>query len=613
MLKEVKQFLKRHEPRATRIKRIARKLVERADKRRDSLSVKKRRPMRRKVTQSRVKRIIAYDLETTSIKAGTPDLRYITAFGAGFQLSEKCTSFKTLLNILQTSFLTPENKGARFIAWNGNNFDIRFVAKALTFSGEYMIRPYLTRSNTLRGALVVSISDPKLKWEFLDGISMTGLVGRSLEFFLKTYAPDYQKLKAPDWERVEFDPNNKEHVAYAERDSEGLYYAIHAAQKITLEHVGIPLQPTIGNLGIKALMRYIPNGIQVWQPPYKARTAIRKSLMRGGYCYCAKKYHGPVWKYDLNQAYAAAMRETDLPAGQFINTGKVVREDKPGMVRMRATNLHNKIPFYYCDLNCKKLWAETEMVETWLTTSEYTQLKSEGWNITVYDSCYWSDAFRMTEYVNMLENIRVNAPDGPNGATGLMIKAIGNNSYSKSLEELGATELIMAREKPDGWGEYQTEFEDTDFIWFRFREPDVKDYHQPQIGAMITAHVRMVVRRACLKDADNWLYADTDCVMFSRPVDLDIDPKIYGRWKQETNGDIYYVIDKKVYADAKANTKHAKGMNIKRLTITDFEKWYSGEAPVQSQVHKTNFLKFMSGDPMFYDQVRTGTKPRAAP
>ena len=140
--------------------------------------------------------MIAYDFETTRIAKGTPRPLYLTAHGLNpaFSFDGPIDSMEHLSTILETRFLTDDLNGARYVAWNANNFDSYFIAAALLQNPAYILRPYLTRSNALRGLRVLLTEDqhldPKAQrhWEFLDGIAMLGLVGTSLEKFLKTFA-----------------------------------------------------------------------------------------------------------------------------------------------------------------------------------------------------------------------------------------------------------------------------------------------------------------------------------------------------------------------------------------------------------------------------------------
>ncbi len=618
--------------RSTRVDRIAELLARRFHRQRAVGVVKARkRPLVRRERKPRVHQLIAYDLETTRIVAGTPRVLYLTAFGESMSVSMPVRNIVHLGEILTARFLIPEFAGARFVAWNGNKFDVYYIASALLHDDDYILRPYLTRSKNLRGLKVIQRTEKgrrdgsdkdALVWEFLDGVSMTiGSEGqttsqgknrdsRSLKKFLETFAPDRQKLQAPDWAIEEFNPKNPKHVEYAYRDSEGLYYGLKVVEAITLEHFGMPLQPTIGNMAIKIFQAQMPEHVDVWEPSHAVEQLLRDYVVRGGYCYCARQYIGPVWKYDINQAYAAAMRDSALPAGRCVATGCVHPSARCGIYNVRASNPRNRVPFYYRSLDGKARFGVGEIEWTWITSSELRQLELEGWRIEVREGYFWDDAFSMRAYVEKLEQLRINAPGGTSGAQGVVMKSIGNNSFGKSLEVTSGLELILSLEKPEGYSEYQSEDERLQHIWFKIDDPILRDYHQPQIGAFITAHVRMEVRRVALLAPDAWLYTDTDCCVFSRDMGakLAIDPKLYGKWKVEESGAYYIIVGKKVYASLDGVTRHAKGMHVGELSVEDFKEWMQKRPPTQTQIQRVNFLRAMTGSEMFIEHTKSGSR-----
>jgi hypothetical protein len=571
-------------------------------------------------------RLIAYDLETTNIGKGTPRPLYLTAYSedADFIVDTRINSIEHLQALLVEHFLTEKMLGSMFIGWNANHFDSYFVAAALLQTTGYVLRPFLTRSKSLRGMLVIPERSydpdaPRTRakgWYFLDGIAMTGLVGVSLEKFLKTFAPDFQKMKAAiDFEKESFDPDNAAHRAYAFRDSEGLYYGMRNAENILLQYFNEPLRVTMGGACIRIFQANIPERTRVDSLPDDVNSIVRDYVMRGGFCWCVDRYDGPVWKYDINQAYAAAMRDAKLPAGRAMRSPTINRFAPVYMVRVTARSACNRIPFYYKTLvsnRTRAVFGVNEIADTWITSIEYEQLRAERWSITVHESIAFEDSFDMRDYVKKLEHIRRNCEGGPKGAIGTMVKAVGNHSYGKTVEELDGLELILSRECPPGFAEYFPEEGEEIFfshVWYRQGEAQTRPYHHPHIGAFITAFVRMQVRRAALIDPDAWLYADTDCVMFARDVtaELDIDEARYGAWKIEEQGTPYRVIAKKVYASHDGETKHAKGLNVRRLAVADFEKWYAGEIPVQTQTQRQNFVKVMAGRDMYRELKRRGT------
>lgn len=587
---------------------------------------------RARVAKSR--RIVAYDLETTPIAADqTPRPVWLTVFSADWSMETAIRGMAHLRDALFTRLLTDDNLGASFVAWNGNRFDAYIIAACLLDSPELVIIPYLTRTKALRGMRIVRAEDannPRAKgWEFLDGISMLGLAGVSLAKFLDTFAPEFPKLAGTiNFESGErFDPDNPTHRAYAMRDSEGLYHGMTRAQSILMDTFGEPLQPTMGSACIRIFQSQIPADVTVNALESDLLQIMRSFGMRGGFCYCVRRYRGPVWKYDINQAYASAMREAALPCGAPLHTGA-----DPGagcyLVRITATRADPSAPFYYRTSAGGRLVTRFDgehIADTWITDIEHRQLLAEGWSVSVLDSHSWPASFNMREYVDRLERLRMTCDGGPSGPIGTMVKAVGNHSYGKTVEDLEPLQFILAAKCPADALPWFDEGDEVAHLFYRLdegRRP--KAYHQPHLGAWITAHVRMVLRRAILLDLDAWLYADTDCVIFSRDVTagLDIDPKRYGAWKIEESGTRYEIIGKKVYREVgpegfdglsgpenpKAK-RSAKAMRVRELTAADFARWFEGAPPVQTQTQSRNFLHTMAGAEMFRSHTRRGSVP----
>ena len=217
----------------------------------------------------------------------------------------------------------------------------------------------------------------------------------------------------------------------------------------------------------------------------------------------------------------------------------------------------------------------------------------------------------MREFVDKLEVARMNAPGGPSGPEGTMIKSTGNNAYGKLASQSPRMKLVMARQRPPGYQPYMPDGDGpVENVYYQWDEDArAKDHEQPQLAAIITAHVRMVVRRAALLNPAAWLYADTDCVVFSESVtdQLQCDPKKYGAWKIEEQGTPYLVIAKKVYINMATGQGHSKGLNVKKLKPEDFVRWYDGHPPEQLQVMRQNYVKTMQGSDMYRNQTRKGT------
>lgn len=560
-------------------------------------------------------KLIAYDLETTRISEGTPTLLYITAYGDNeFKYSGKITGqdkYQTLNQILETYFLIPENDRSKFIAWNGNKYDVYFIIKALLTSGNWLIQPYMTASKSLRGMLVKTKRTKETKkiyqYQFLDGISMTGIVGKKLKDFVATFAPEFPKL-ALDFDNEEFDYRNQAHVEYAERDSESLYHAMKKVQQVIYDLTESDLKPTIGNIAINYFVKNLPETVKLKRPSEKVIELMHGQVKRGGYCWAAQQYNGPVWKYDINQAYAAALRDADLPSGNCVETN-YFNEEMPGIYDVEIKrHIKTKVPFYYKDEKNLGLFSDgLNSVRTWLTSIEIKHLKTDNWSVEIYSGYYFTQKFNMKNFVDNLETLRSTDKDGPSGPLGTMVKAIGNNAYGKTLEQLFGIDFIFSVDQPETYIKFDPFNDDAMYIYARARTPFIKKYHQPQIGVFVTAHNRCVLREAAIKEEEYFLYADTDCLNFSKSVEhLEINPTKYGAWKQEAAGENYIIIAKKVYHDENGTCK-AKGLLVKNLNKQVYVDWLAGKIPTQIQVQRQNILKFLGGHDMFAKLERSGT------
>lgn len=580
-----------------------------------------------------VKKLIAYDLETTRIEAGTPEVLYLTCYGDGedidnpYKISIPVTGKnkkQIFCEILEQHLLTEKNDGARFVAWNGNKFDAYFIVEALLQSDRWIMQPYMTASKSVRGVKVkerdtemrkkyervngkVKRVKP-LKFEFLDGMAMTGIAA-PLKNFLKTFAPKYQKMVSPDFEGGEkFDPNNKKHVQYAERDSEGLYHAMKKVSDIVADLTGEELKPTVGNLAIHHFINNVPPGIELKLPEKRVAEHLYGPLKKGGYCWAAQQYTGPVWKYDINQAYASAMRDAALPCGDVVHDNNY-EPNRPGIYQVEIERKRKcKVPFYYKDENGTGKFSQGNKAICWITSLEIDHLRADEWNVEVFTGYYWSGSFNMQPFVDKLEKLRSTDKDGPSGPLGTLVKALGNNAYGKFLEQIWGDEFVLSKDCPEGYTLYDSFDPKMNHVFARERKSFPKKYHVPQIGVFITAYVRCVVRDAAKHDAENFLYADTDCVAFRRKArHLHLDPARYGSWKTESAGTEHIIIGKKMYFDVEKNRATFKGLIVKRLTKKDVEDYLKGKIIVQDQVQRQNLLKFIGGEPMFKNLTRRGT------
>ena len=150
-------------------------------------------------------------------------------------------------------------------------------------------------------------------------------------------------------------------------------------------------------------MDNLPEGVVLKAPHPRLLEILNGPIKRGGYCWCQRQHVGPIWKYDINQAYAAAMRDAELPAGDYAWCREYV-PNLPGVYEagiFRATP--SPVPFYYkLEKDGGKAGRFTtgrRKVTTWLTSIEIEHLLRDGWDITFYGGYLWQDSFNFSDVV----------------------------------------------------------------------------------------------------------------------------------------------------------------------------------------------------------------------
>jgi hypothetical protein len=563
----------------------------------------------------------AYDLETVAIAAGSiPEPRYVSVSIAGEVSGWPVHTFAELHDVIVSEFLTDDLVNHSFVGYNSNRFDAYLVAQSLKNDDGYLIEPWLARGHQLRGMRISDTENPKRFWVFSDAMAMTGFQG-SLQSFLDAFAPGERKGAI---DVLHFDATNALHVAYNHNDTATLQTALDRVDELFADVTGMTAQNTIGKLAIKAFQRNLPEGVLVWPVPQSARDGLNIAK-RGGYVYCRGRYSGPVWKYDINQSYASQMRKP-LPSGRCMETFHEV----PELLGLYHVTLSYPggapVPFYArsVDWGSIGLTDGSAPYETWIVSPEVEHLRAFGWQIEIHNGWVWSDQFDMKEWVDGLQAARIEA--GPKTPKGLAIKAVGNNAFGKTFEEFDGLRLVISGDRPSAdYFAYRDDDPEYKDIWFTIEDVKPADYHRPQLGSFITAYGRVQLMDAAYMSPRAFLYADTDCIVFSEDVTwlLDIDPAIYGHWKVEEEGAVYSFINKKVYFshEAKKNptapaigpvveypvTAHAKGVHVQELTLRQFHDWYSGEAiPHQDQLQRNNFIATMAEQDMFVPRGRSG-------
>lgn len=553
--------------------------------------------------------IVAYDFETTRIPIKPTDpltvkplflTTHTETWNDAFDPKGSYKATREYFGDYLWALLEPNTL---LSAYNANRFDLRVLLEALLDS-RFTVEPFISKVSGLRGA-IVRYGRKRIK--LVDPIAMLGMQC-DLREFVATFAPEYPKGRI-NFDRVNFDPSNPRHVRYAKRDSEALYHALRRAQSVVR---GIckdqELRPTVGALAINAFMQAMPRGVMV--PALRPRSfeIVRRIVMRGGFVY-SRPFTGALWTYDLNQAYAFAMRECSLPSG-FARPVRSFCTDRPGFYRVKLSrSTRSPVPYMVraCQKPYRMLETSGEGCVTWLTTDEVNLLLHHGWNVTIIEGYAFEGSFHMTRWVNGLEARRAEFPK--THPVNVICKYVGCNAYGKTLQEPTTMRIVLSRKPPKGAWPMVAHDEQGDPIDGLWMVPERRDtrrrYERPQIGAFITAFVRCVVYDAIMADPEHFIKADTDSVSFTRKQpQLPLDKDRYGAWKLEADGEFHIVVAKKVYWSA--NKKAAKGMNVDKLRKRDFVAWFKGRVPLQHQRQLQSFKKRLAPTWTFRDRHGTG-------
>lgn len=549
--------------------------------------------------------IVAYDFETTRIPKRETDPMtvkplFITFHGRKLVHEARLERRYDLLAAVFREVWPALEHNTLLCAFNANRFDLRIFMYGL-LGTEFTVEPFASKVSGLRGA-IVRLGRKRVK--LVDPIAMLGLQC-DLKTFVSVFAPNFPKGEL-NLERVTFNPNNRRHVLYARRDSECLYHAMEQAQTVVRSLTGHNLSPTIGALAIRSFMSRMPSGTAVPALRPEVFAIIRKVVMRGGFVF-SRRYRGALWTYDLNQAYAFAMRECCLPSGRAL-PARTEDLTRPGVWRVKLKrSTPSAVPYTVRACNPPYRVIETygEGCVTWLTSDEVSCLRKHSWSVETLEGYVFEGSFNMESYVTSLERKRKRFDK--THPVNVLCKGLGNNAYGKTLQEPVTARIVLSKRKPrGGFPMVEADAEGSPIFGF-WVVPETKDnrrvYERPQLGAFITAYVRCVLFDAIMGDPSHFVKADTDSVSFTREQALPISSWRYGAWKVESAGDYHIVVAKKVYWSSEKVA--AKGMRLRQLSRAAFERWYKGQVPKQTQIQLQSWKKRLA--PTWKAQERRGT------
>lgn len=379
------------------------------------------------------------------------------------------------------------------------------------------------------------------------------LLPASLAALADQLAPDLPKLDIGLSRGVTFDPDNPEHVAYAERDVRALLAVLVRFRAITAERFG----------GTLPSWSAAATALRAWQQTldpdvsYSPGHARADGLARAGY-YGGLVHPGSVRKHrdvatiDRNAMYPTVMRDGGVPAGWSMPTRHYVK-DRPG-IYIVSVDVPRGTPFTfipYRDPAGVLAWP-TGTFQTVITSIEIEAARARGITVRVQSGSVWQRLDHpFGAFVDTIEAMRAEG-----GALGLVGKLMGNGLYGKFGSKATNDEWAISEDSPGpGWWPAADDPDDDslDGLWKRTGVPNRAPYLLPHWAAWITAGARLSLL-GMAEAVGEVIYTDTDSVTApwaaieaaAAAGRISIGPA-FGQVKVEARWYVYQVRASKVY------------------------------------------------------------------
>lgn len=385
----------------------------------------------------------------------------------------------------------------------------------------------------------------------------------SLEKLAKAYCPEFPKLPGPDFDKGEiFDPNNKEHEAYARRDAMILAVALPRLDTKMQKHFGVGIGVTTASTAVRAWQETLGNEIFAC-PPNDEFDKFVRSAYYGGLVFLTRNdrigdgSEIVAETFDINSSYPAAMVEWGVPYGRVLVSNDY-KEGHMGIYRVRVRAPENLIVPILPRRNDKgnMAWSRGEF-ETTCTNRELVFAANHGYEILeIIEGVYFEDTiYPFDDFIGKCKAIRFAYRDLPEE---MLAKLMQNSLYGK----FGSRRERMRIYHPESDDDYLEgePLEACDYFWIK-KEIAEEMKCLPQWAVFITAHARLRLLNAIYTcGPENVLYGDTDSITVLRGHGTSIDVGLeYGQFKLEKSWTEFRAIAPKVYAGRLADYRTKEG------------------------------------------------------
>ena len=434
------------------------------------------------------------------------------------------------------------------------------------------------------------------------------LLPASLASLAAQLAPELPKLDIGLAKGVTFDPDDPEHVAYAERDVRALLAVLVRFRSIVSDRFGGTLPSwSAASTALRAWQQTLDPDVS-----YAPGHARADALARAGY-YGGLVHPGTtapqvdVATVDVNSMYPSVMRDGGVPAGWSMPV-RAYDPDRPGFYVVEV-DVPADAPFTflpYRDPVGNLAWP-TGTFSTVISSIELQAALDRGYGVRVRSGSVWQRLDRpFGRFVAEVERMRAEG-----GALSLVGKLLGNGLYGKFGAKPTNDEWMIADESPgSGWWPASDDPDDESMVglWRKSGVPNRAPYLLPHWAAWITAGARLrLVAIAEAIGAAEVVYTDTDSV--TAPAALvraaiergDVrEGTAFGDVKVEAVWHSYRVVAPKVYRGVTTKGKRvrkAKGIPARLRPAAFGGRTVGWESPNAA-------LQVMRGAPMVTARTR---------
>ena len=361
----------------------------------------------------------------------------------------------------------------------------------------------------------------------------------TLKTLLAEYAPDLPKLTIDDITR--FNPNDPDHVAYAERDSLGLCVAMRNLDTMIRDSYNVSLRPTAASTALAAWEKQLETKyfINETQEDY-----IRKAYYGGLVFLRNNSLQRNLETYDINSSYPHQMQTYPVPYGNVYET-ETYDPNRYGIYTVTLDS--GGAPFPCIPVRLEKggiIWPLGVFVTT-ITNIELEFAFAHGYDlIDIKSGVVFEDRVNpFDSFIMNCEKIRNHYKGKPQET---LAKLIQNSLYGKFGSRRERSIMFVPQSDDDivdaiPW--------DEDQYWFvKTERQELRCY--PAWAVFITARARLHLLETIFRiGVDNVVYGDTDSLTIRAGHAHMIDTgKAYGQWKLEKEWVTFRAIAPKVYS-----------------------------------------------------------------